>query len=209
VHLAHLAAYRRRIKPYQQATLTHYQQHLGKLHETAHRQLIGALSSDDYVGLVADFRELLAASVRPDQASPLRVEEVAKQSVTPLLERVWRRGRDISDASPDKQLHRLRIDVKRLRYQLEFLQGAYGGELDAAVDQLKKLQERLGLLQDACVARAHLARFRKLHAVDQGERSLFKRLIRREKQRARHQRQRFPGDWQRFEESSAELPSRL
>ena len=209
VQQAHLASYRRRLEPYEQATLSHYEQHLAQLHEAAHRQLIAALSSDEYSALIADFRALLEASLKPENASSLRVRDIAERSVTPLLERVYHRGRSIAERSTDKHLHRLRIDVKRLRYQLEFLGGACGGELDGAVTALKNLQERLGKHQDACVARAHLARYRKQHAADQWERDLFKTLIRREKRRARKQRHRFPGEWARFEAASADLPDRL
>jgi CHAD domain-containing protein len=209
VHLAHLAAYRKHLKPSEQSTLMHYQAHLSQLHETAHRDLISALTHDDYAELISDFQALLTAAVRPENASSLRVDEVAHKSVTPLLDRVHRRGRDINGNSSDKHLHRLRIDVKRLRYQLEFLEGPYLGALDPVVSALRKLQGRLGLHQDACVARAHLARYRKLHAIDKWERSIFKQLIRLEKNRAQQQRQRFAGNWQQFEQASADLPQRL
>ncbi len=86
---------------------------------------------------------------------------------------------------------------------------AYEGRLDATVDALRSLQERLGRHQDACVARAHLARYRKLHTVDQWERSVLKSLIGLEKKRARRHLGRFPGDWERFETASAGLPERL
>lgn len=209
VQLAHLTAYRRRISSAGQPSLDHYHTYLSQLHDAAHRTLVKALSNDDYHALVSDFRALLEETVRPENASPLRVEAVARRTVVPLLERVYRRGRAIDDDTPDKQLHRLRIDVKRLRYQLEFLQGGYQGELDAAVETLKKLQERLGLHQDACVARVHLARYRKEHTSESLERGLFKDLVKLEKKRARKHRERFQADWERFEAESADLPRRL
>jgi triphosphatase len=209
VHLAHLAAYREGVEPSAQTSLDRYHEHLGQLHEAAHRDLAEALSGDEYLTLISSYRDLINAAVQPEQASSVRIEQVADSSVAPLLERVQRRGRSIEDSSPDKHLYRLRKDVKRLRYQLELLEGSYQRELEPMLGSLRVLHERLGLHQDASVARAHLARFRKLHALDQAERRVFKTLIKLEKSRARRHRQRFAADWQRFDEASAGLADRL
>ncbi len=209
VHLAHLGTYQKHTKPYEQAALSHYREHLQTLREAAHRQLLGALGSGDYGALLAEFRVLLDSAMQPEHAESLRVEDAARRTVAPLLQRVYQRGRGITEGSPDKHLHRLRIDVKRLRYQLEFLQGAYEGQLDGVVSALRALQERLGQHQDACVARTHLARYRKLRAADQWERSVFKSLIRLEKKRARRHRRRFSAEWDRFEAASADLTEGL
>jgi uncharacterized protein YbjQ (UPF0145 family) len=48
--------------------------------------------------------------------------------------------------------HRLRIRCKRLRYSLEFSADLYGGRTKHYTRQLTKLQDQLGLLQDAEVA---------------------------------------------------------
>ena len=53
--------------------------------------------------------------------------------------------------------HRLRIRCKRLRYSLEFSAELYGGRTTRFTRQLTKLQNQLGLLQDAEVAAARLA----------------------------------------------------
>lgn len=55
---------------------------------------------------------------------------------------VLRRGRD-------DELHAFRIDVKRLRYNLEFLVPLAHDETLVALDLLALLQERLGALADA------------------------------------------------------------
>ncbi len=56
--------------------------------------------------------------------------------------RALRRGRN-------DELHALRIDVKRLRYNLEFLVPLAREQTLAALDLLAVLQERLGALADA------------------------------------------------------------
>jgi hypothetical protein len=52
--------------------------------------------------------------------------------------------------------HRLRIRCKRLRYSLEFTAGVYGGRTEPFTKKLAKLQDSLGLMQDAEVATARL-----------------------------------------------------
>jgi CHAD domain-containing protein len=53
--------------------------------------------------------------------------------------------------------HRLRIRCKRLRYSLEFGAELYDGRTNRYTRQLTKLQNQLGLMQDAEVAAARLA----------------------------------------------------
>jgi triphosphatase len=53
--------------------------------------------------------------------------------------------------------HRLRIRAKRLRYSLEFSSELYGGRTRRYTRQLAKLQNQLGLLQDAEVAANRLS----------------------------------------------------
>jgi triphosphatase len=53
--------------------------------------------------------------------------------------------------------HRLRIRAKRLRYTLEFSSELYGGRTKRYTRQLAKLQNQLGLLQDAEVAANRLS----------------------------------------------------
>jgi triphosphatase len=65
-----------------------------------------------------------------------------------------RRARRSGEAA---DFHRLRIRCKRLRYSLEFSAELYGGRTKRYTRQLTKLQNQLGLLQDAEVAANRLA----------------------------------------------------
>jgi triphosphatase len=65
-----------------------------------------------------------------------------------------RRAKRSGDAA---DFHRLRIRCKRLRYSLEFSAELYGGRTRRYTRQLSKLQNQLGLLQDAEVAANRLA----------------------------------------------------
>lgn len=56
-------------------------------------------------------------------------------------------------------LHALRIDMKRLRYTLEFFADEFGGKPDSLLGPLIALQDQLGEIQDAVVAGQALSEF--------------------------------------------------
>jgi CHAD domain-containing protein len=120
------------------------------------------------------------------------------------LKRVLKLGRKVGDEAHAKDLHRLRIRAKRLRYELEFFAFAYKS-LDKAALEAKALQDLLGEHQDACTASQRLERYgRSLrkHARAPMPAAL-DRLAEAERQRARDVRQAFPAEWRRFERSVA------
>ncbi len=57
-------------------------------------------------------------------------------------------------ALPEQNQHALRIEIKKLRYALEFFEPLYGTAAKPMVRAAKKLQDCLGALNDAVVARA-------------------------------------------------------
>lgn len=64
------------------------------------------------------------------------------------------------------ELHRLRIEIKRLRYTLEFFADAFGAKPVRLIEPLVALQDHLGAIQDCVVAGAALTDFigRQAHA---------------------------------------------
>jgi hypothetical protein len=60
-----------------------------------------------------------------------------------------------SDREP-KELHRMRLAAKHLRYTLELFRPCYGSGLEARLSALKDLQDVLGDVNDAVSARALL-----------------------------------------------------
>jgi len=59
---------------------------------------------------------------------------------------------DKLEISTVKQLHRLRIQFKELRYTLQFFAPLLGEEVETALESLKQSQEHLGNLNDSTVA---------------------------------------------------------
>jgi len=88
-----------------------------------------------------------------DMARPRRVRHVLPVILYGRLAAVlafdeWQRGA----ATPLPRLHRVRIAAKRLRYTLEFFEEVLGPEAHALIDQMKRLQDHLGEIQDDVVA---------------------------------------------------------
>ena len=77
-----------------------------------------------------------------------KISEVAPSNVTTKFENVVEQGHKVSTKSELPEFHCLRIQVKRLRYALEFMAPAYGNSLNDVILQTVRLQDNLGELQD-------------------------------------------------------------
>lgn len=83
----------------------------------------------------------------------LPVEDFAGALMAKENERLLRRGRQLRDADP-RALHRVRIAAKRARYAAEFFACLYPDkQVRPYIRALRRLQEELGWLNDAAVAR--------------------------------------------------------
>jgi CHAD domain-containing protein len=117
--------------------------------------LLVLLDSETYLA----WQERLSAFVNapPNDASP-RVADVLpallwkQYGAVRVYETRWR------DANA-QTLHALRIDLKRLRYTLEFFADEFGGKPNVLLDPLIALQDQLGEIQDAVVAGQALTEF--------------------------------------------------
>jgi|GEM_PF-745071 len=118
----------------------------------AQHVLADALASPapGFAALVVE-RERLSL-LRRDRAA-LPVEDLAREWLDAQEDRVLALARRIASLD-DETRHRLRIEIKRLRYGLEFFAGLFDDE--AYVDVLGDLQEELGKLTDAVVQRARI-----------------------------------------------------
>jgi CHAD domain-containing protein len=157
-------------------SLRAYQDGLPEAERAMLNRLIGAVEAERAearVLLVADLEErryerfkrefatflttpLAGLAPLPETGAPPRVRDVAGSGI-------WRRYEELRafeavlEGAPDETLHAARIAGKRLRYALEFFQDALGPGADDALAPLAALQETLGALQDAVVARQHIA----------------------------------------------------
>jgi CHAD domain-containing protein len=130
---------------------------LHRQRDEARERLLEGLDSARYERLVAAFTTML-------RQGPSRRSAAARApAVTAVPELVATRHRAATKAArrarrsgdPD-DFHRLRIRAKRLRYSLEFVSEIYDGHTTKYVRSVVKLQDTLGLMQDARVAATRL-----------------------------------------------------
>lgn len=87
----------------------------------------------------------------PRAMKPLR--EVAPLFITEKFDAVIEQGRAVLAKPKLRQFHRLRIQMKRLRYACEFMGPAYDGALDLFIERTVEIQDCLGDLQDTVFTR--------------------------------------------------------
>jgi CHAD domain-containing protein len=147
--------------------LVHLRQLLVDQRVEARRRLLAALDSARYQRLLKGFISLVV------QGPPRRFAAAGVRAVIAVPDLVAQRHRNVlkgakrarkSEVAED--FHRLRIRCKRLRYSLEFSAGLYGGSTDRFVRRMARLQDALGLMQDAEVATEQLLAITAEHGSD-------------------------------------------
>lgn len=127
-----------------------------------HRRLAAALEGDRYLSIAADWAAFLESP--PESDSPENAEAPAKALARRFIDkrhgRVIELGAAIEASTPDAELHRLRIECKKLRYLLEFFTSLFPeGEIRLIIVHLKSLQDNLGEFNDLSVQQADLKRY--------------------------------------------------
>jgi CHAD domain-containing protein len=189
------------------ADLGGYELHLRRERAEARARMVERFCDDRYDELLDSFGALLEDAPSPGAARrwhSFKVSDGVDKYLKKSLKRVLKLGRKVGDEAHAKDLHRLRIRAKGLRYELEFFAYAYKS-LDKAALEAKALQDLLGEHQDACTASERLERYaRSLRKHSRASMpAALDRLAEAERQRAREVRQAFPAEWRRFERSVA------
>lgn len=134
--------------------------------DSARERMNAYLDSDEY----ARFKERFGRFVETEglgsrpivfedaEPPPYRVRHVAPVVIYQRLAAVRAYDEWVSIPNPPpERLHSLRIACKRLRYTLEFFGEVLGPDTNALIKSIVAIQDHLGSLQDAVVARALLA----------------------------------------------------
>jgi CHAD domain-containing protein len=132
------------------------------------------LSGKRFRRLQGEFRQFLAEAIpgarRPEGAPPAAPAESLPGAAGPVRIRdvlpaaLWaqyglvRAHEGILEPTPES-LHTLRIEIKRLRYLLEFFQGVLGSRVAPAIETAVRAQDHLGRLHDAWVAAGLLRQY--------------------------------------------------
>lgn len=137
----------------------------------AYAALAAAIASPRYALLVLRLGRLVEGSPFPGSGAPravhrpgapraARARPLARRLLARLAARMQGLGERIAELSP-RELHRLRIRAKRLRYACELLGPLFPGKAPArTARRLAALQDALGRLNDLANAEAILAQLR-------------------------------------------------
>jgi CHAD domain-containing protein len=129
----------------------------------ARDRLIKFLDGPDYQQFLFAFHEFVSTpgmGVKADEVQGVRylVRHAAPILIYDRLADV-RAYETILEGASIEQFHALRIEFKRLRYTLEYLREVLGEGADEVIEDVKKVQDHLGDLNDADVACAILNDF--------------------------------------------------
>jgi CHAD domain-containing protein len=125
----------------------------------ARQAATGAVAAPGYTATMIRLAAALHALARDSDAGPAdgSLQQFASDLLALQHGRVLKRGRRLEQlAYPD--LHRLRIEVKRLRYAAEFFASVLPGRAKEALRRLARLQDLLGKINDDVNAWALLDR---------------------------------------------------
>ena len=145
-----------------QQGLTYFFENLAESRKEEQRKLIISIRGSRYQQILTDWSQLLNGEI------PLPVGEkgdipmavLAGKIIHKRFRRVLQDGRRIHRGTPDNELHRLRIQCKKLRYCLEFFAPLYGPkQRKQFIRQLKMLQNNLGEFNDLSVQQKVLSEY--------------------------------------------------
>nr|WP_321253365.1 CHAD domain-containing protein [uncultured Ruegeria sp.] len=134
--------------------------------QTERAQNLSSLSrrfrSAAYQKQMDDLAALLAApqSLQPGPNAERGAYQYACALIWKRYRKVCKRARRISPMTPDKAVHDLRIDCKKLRYLMEFFAPLFDAKaFKSIIKPLKKLQDNLGRFNDCSVQQDALLGF--------------------------------------------------
>ncbi len=124
-----------------------------------------AIASKRYARFVLDTRAWITdrawrnQAVTEESAWLFRpISELSNVLLRKRFKKVRNMGRQF-DELPEEERHQLRIEVKKLRYAVDFFSSLYGrGRVKAFVERMQKLQDGLGYMNDVVVAGSLLER---------------------------------------------------
>jgi CHAD domain-containing protein len=162
----------------------------------AHEQVVQVLDGEAYRGLLDRLGGPVPAAASRKERT---LEEIATQSFRGLVHRV-----DLLGKHPtDRELHALRIKVKRTRYTME-LAGSEHPAWDRFLDEAKSLQALLGEHQDAVVAEQRIRAA--AVAVGTSEAAYYAgQLAERQRRRRERVASRLPRAWARLRKRARRL----
>jgi CHAD domain-containing protein len=172
---------------------------LGDRRKSEHAKLYALLASKRYRGLIAKLSQPAIKKIGADRI----LGPVAAQLIRPATHSAARLGRKLHEDAPAIVFHKLRVRIKRLRYELEMVASLGARRHKKALARLEALQELLGLFHDTSVASAWLMSYAETSAAPPRTVLAAGAMIQSLDSRERKLRRRCTKAWRRFERSDA------
>jgi CHAD domain-containing protein len=150
-----------RLPPEEQDDLAPLRQAWQSEREQMREKMLAYLDGDLYSEFVKSFAEILQTSeawgppplTKKGEAVPHRLRHVVPMAVYERTADVLAYDEWVTRPNVAlERMHRLRIAAKRLRYTLEFFEEVLAPQARGLINEMKKLQDHLGDLQDSVVA---------------------------------------------------------
>jgi CHAD domain-containing protein len=152
--------------------------------------LLAGLDSERYPALLARFRTEVA-TLAPNDVDRLRALAARE------YRRLARARDELGLEAASEDLHRLRIKAKRTRYAAELAAGAGAKKLAQLADAAKRVQDTIGVHQDAVVAEQQLRQ-----VSTPKSRIAAGRIVEHERERRRDARAKLPKLWKRLDRAA-------
>jgi CHAD domain-containing protein len=160
VYLLNQDAYLNRLVPALQPGLHPFFAELSRQRQLEQKKLVRGLKAKKIRALLLAWHRCLhSADLQPTPLADMGVKVLASRIILRRYKRVLRDGGALDAATPDGEVHRVRIECKKLRYAIEFFSSLYPREdIQVVVRHLKKLQDILGSFNDLSVQQDLLRR---------------------------------------------------
>jgi len=172
---------------------------LGEGRTSEHTKLHELLASKRYRSLLAKLAHPAIKKVGADR----RLGIVAAQLVRPASRGAARLGGKLAADAPDPVFHKLRVRIKRLRYELEMIAPLGAKRHRKTLRRLEELQELLGTYHDIAVASAWLLSYAETSSAPPKTMLAAGALIQSLSSRESKLRRQCMRAWRRFERSDA------
>jgi CHAD domain-containing protein len=142
--------------------LTSFFQELEEERRLEHRNLVRFLNSTKFKQILKKWEYFLLEKNDSEKGASSNkfVFASVKKIILERYHRIISIGREITDETPDRVLHQLRIEGKKLRYLLEFFSSLFpSNEMVVLVKQMKRLQDNLGDFNDLAVQQEFLKEY--------------------------------------------------
>ena len=145
--------YFKRLPAFLRPGLQEFFTELGHKRQAEQKKMVRMLRTRKNEAFLNAWRQALKRHDRqPADLADLPVRELADRIILKRYKRVMRNGRVLDAATPDAEVHRLRLQCKKLRYVIELFGSLYPKQqLKIMTRQLRKLQDILGSFNDLSV----------------------------------------------------------